>query len=200
MSTCVNHRRSLLLFVIYLIAAAVWSISYVLSGRELQWEKTGVDRTISLNDGAVDYEVRWQTRPLPGIHANGGYTVSSTARKLYEWDWMIVHFLKWGVITSPDDGFIYGYVKTLSFRMGWLLLFSSPLVFGSLIVASRRRQKLQKESGICAKCGFDLRATPHRCPECGTIPSKDVKQRTSNGDVAALSHPSSNHDKRIIRS
>jgi len=55
-----------------------------------------------------------------------------------------------------------------------------PLMAGVLAVLPvwagvRRRLRLRgrREGGvICAECGYDLRATPGRCPECGMVPAR----------------------------
>jgi hypothetical protein len=53
-----------------------------------------------------------------------------------------------------------------------VLLFAAiPMALVPALVR-RRSQSNRKRSGLCTACGYDLRATPDRCPECGTVPPK----------------------------
>ena len=48
-------------------------------------------------------------------------------------------------------------------------LFVLSAVLPVLWMIGRNRRLARAEAGLCTRCGYDLRATPGRCPECGTI-------------------------------
>jgi hypothetical protein len=71
-----------------------------------------------------------------------------------------------GSIRNPDGKYVeIGMSSDVLAVSHWLLalLFLAAAAPGvARRVASRRR------AGACLRCGYDLRATPGRCPECGT--------------------------------
>ncbi len=70
--------------------------------------------------------------------------------------------------------------RHLRFSSGWSYstAWALPPMVTILAVAPalawirRQRHRRRRLSGACRHCGYDLRATPTRCPECGTIAAK----------------------------
>ena len=52
----------------------------------------------------------------------------------------------------------------------WFLVLTTATLPGAALVRMRRRATALRRAaaGLCARCGYDLRASPTRCPECGT--------------------------------
>jgi hypothetical protein len=68
-----------------------------------------------------------------------------------------------------------GLAVELATRLHYFPLPGFAVLCGGLVVhhvLSRRiRARYDRYSrGLCPTCGYDLRATRHRCPECGTVP------------------------------
>jgi hypothetical protein len=77
------------------------------------------------------------------------------------------HYLldfQWNYRVTPDG--VDGLEGMARFGVSlWMIMVAFAIFPGMhwLTSAVRRKRK-----GLCAKCGYDLRASPERCPECGT--------------------------------
>jgi hypothetical protein len=75
-----------------------------------------------------------------------------------------------GSSTAPND---YWWHQSLTVP-AWFLIFAFAILPASGIFPFiRRRPSRFSRDGthLCDRCGYDLRATPGRCPECGAVPT-----------------------------
>ena len=52
----------------------------------------------------------------------------------------------------------------------WLCILG-PQTAVAIVLIYRHYKRKRGPTGLCERCGYDLRATPDRCPECGTVPA-----------------------------
>ena len=66
-----------------------------------------------------------------------------------------------------NDGYIVGGFPVSGLA---LILSAGPILWAMRWRKERVQRRLRR--GLCSRCGYDLRATPDRCPECGTVPGE----------------------------
>ena len=54
----------------------------------------------------------------------------------------------------------------------WLTVLGAAPVVRFIMWRRDVRRRAQSLLGYCSECGYDLRATPGRCPECGALPNQ----------------------------
>jgi hypothetical protein len=118
----------------------------------------------------------WQFRRTAewSITADGGqlnieryYPDATSPRPLHDWGWNVPYV----------GGYRHFWARRAEWAAAYVTLWLIAALCAALPVARfatsicrpvARRHRRQR--GLCPACGYDLRATPVRCPECGAVP------------------------------
>jgi hypothetical protein len=181
---------SLLSLVLCLAFAVVWARSYRVAD-EVIWKRGDGDRSARTMAGmlTLGWELGFASQKQ-GPHGILFKQRTKTAAQLMG-TWASWDTIDPILLLCSEQGEIYAYWEHGAFSWikkdrplsgTYMARASAPLwsvtgaagllpcTWASLAVVARRRGRYANHLHVCRKCGYDLRATPDRCPECGQVP------------------------------
>ena len=112
--------------------------------------------------------------PPPGKYVYGVETLG-------QWDGAGIHYHRWNMAAGRTPVVaVIGTFAQVRLGLGWPLFVSllAPALWLRHWVKERR---LARSGRYCRQCGYDLRATPDRCPECGLVGDSVALRRQGTG-------------------
>ena len=120
----------------------------------------------------LDWQSGWlevtyysQVRNVPFAPTGAWPTIPAEYRRVVSADLLVLSYRAQHVVSS--SGILF-FTRSMTVPL-WVLVSISMIVpFGALIQHVRARQeRSRRQRGLCPRCGYDIRATRSRCPECG---------------------------------
>jgi hypothetical protein len=122
--------------------------------------------SVGLLEGSLTFETLYGVKPwAPGT---GGSTIKFDGGPT---GFAGFYYRRYDIHLAAPDGTrlpgSYGTQRRFWVAPGWMFLLS----LGAAVLCRRawasQRRRDREASHRCRNCGYDLRATPERCPECG---------------------------------
>jgi hypothetical protein len=140
------NAATVLSLLLFAATVALWVRSY---GRHV---------IIDLGGGAPDFATFQRTGK-----ANGVVVIHRGVIMVARYSWRDPAAQRYYVVGPPFLGIRYSILA--------LCTASLPAI---RLAMWWRRWRRRRPEGCCRACGYDLRATPERCPECGAVPKGDL--------------------------
>jgi hypothetical protein len=180
-----SHQIAISLLITVAIASATAGVASYLRTGTLSWERNDSESYfLTCHQGRL--ELSRQCDPHdPGAkywvseYGHAGFGISDANGSS---DGMIIF--------DPhkfDHSFMgFGWARDRMIQMVGIPLWF-PAIVSAGITASllhrHNRLRNRQRTGLCPICGYDLRATPDRCPECGTVPADQVQNERRDAET-----------------
>jgi hypothetical protein len=161
----------------------------------LEWQRGDVRYSVGFDSWRGSAAVTWIERFRLPDESDAAWLAGDSSPQVGHWSYprgspaelsvLYVSNLKWHfgfgsgrfrAMTAPGGNGVATTVGTMRvYAVPWWCIAILTAMLPTFALLRWRSIRRRHRTGLCMHCGYDLRATPDRCPECGTVNTSRLK-------------------------